>query len=389
MPWKERNTMDLKEEFIIRAQKEQQSFSSLCHEYNISRKTGYKWRERFNNDGFTGLKNQTRCPKKSPAKLDESVVCKLIKLKQAHLKWGPKKIHALYHRGSTDPISLSSVKRILKNSGFVVPRKRRKQIPTSRIKKQYELNGPNDVWTVDFKGWWYSKDRERCEPLTIRDEYSCYLLEAKSLENTRTEEVKKAFERVFRLYGLPKVIKSDNGSPFASAKGLRGLTKLSVWWISLGIQVHRIDPGKPSQNGGHERMHRDLKAEIQKEVKGTGREIQKSLDIWRDEFNRIRPHEALGMKTPAEVYGKSDRLYVHGKIEIEYPPFYATRKISKHGYLKLNQRCIFLSSSLAGFSVGLIDLDKIHLAVYFDYIELGLIDKETYCFKSFNQKDIP
>lgn len=388
MPWKERNVMDLKEEFMIRAQKGEQSFSSLCMEYGISRKTGYKWLGRFSEDGFQGLSDQSRCPHSSPEKLGELVICKIIRLKQDHLKWGPKKIHALYLRTAEQGVSLSSVKRVLKNSGFVKEKRRRRVTPGERFTNAIVVKGPNDLWTVDFKGWWYAKDRERCEPLTIRDEYSCYILEARILPSTRTDDVKKAFKRVFSLYGLPKVIKSDNGSPFASARGLRGLTKLSAWWISLGIRLHRIDPGKPSQNGGHERMHRDLKAEIQKEVKGTYRHIQKSLDVWRNEFNAVRPHEALGMKTPASVYKKSEKAYTKFDRELEYPLFFRIRKVNKQGCIKLDKMEIYLSCALSGYTVGITDLDKSYFAVYFDHIELGLIDRESYRFKSFCQKEI-
>jgi transposase InsO family protein len=329
--------MDLKEEFVIQAQKGTVSFSALCSEYGISRKTGYKWLSRFTEEGFSGLEDQSTRPKASPDRLNEDTVCRLIRIKKDHMNWGPKKIHAIYLRGASEPISLSSVKRILEKSGYTEKRKRKRFAVPERINTRYEVKAPNDVWTVDFKGWWYAKDRSKCEPLTIRDEFSCYLLEARILSSTRTEDVKAAFERVFRLYGLPQVIRSDNGSPFASARGIRGLTRLSVWWVSLGIALERIDPGKPSQNGGHERMHRDLKADIQKQVHGSGVDIQKSLDVWRDEFNRVRPHEKLEMKTPASVYSNSSRRYHSGPVEIEYPPFYRTRKISKIGNLKIDR----------------------------------------------------
>lgn len=381
--------MDLKEEFVIRAQKGSQSLSSLCRDYGISRKTGYKWLDRFTEDGFGGLENQTTRPRSSPEKLEEEIVCKLIRLKQAHLTWGPKKIHALYLRASSEPISVSSVKRVLKNSGFVAEQKRRRQLPVQRINERHEALAPNDVWSVDFKGWWYAKDRAKCEPLTVRDEFSCYILEARMLASTRTEDVKEAFERIFSLYGLPRVIKSDNGSPFASARGLRGLTRLSVWWVSLGIELERIDPGKPAQNGGHERMHRDLKAEIQNQIKGTSSDIQKSLDLWRDEFNKVRPHERLGMKSPADVYRKSQKLYTSEVIEIEYPLYYRTRRVNRTGYVKIDGAELYLSQALAGATVGVTDVNESYYAVYFDYIELGLIDTDTYAFKPFSQKQIP
>lgn len=381
--------MDLKEEFVIQAQKGSQSFSSLCREYGISRKTGYKWLGRFDEDGFTGLENQSRRPASSPEKLSEEAVCKLVRLKQDHMKWGPKKIHTLYLRTSGEAMSLSSVKRVLKASGFVRPKRRPRQTPVQRLNDRHEALAPNDIWSVDFKGWWYAKDRARCEPLTVRDEFSCYILEARMLASTKTEAVQQAFDRLFSVYGLPRVIRSDNGTPFASARGLRGLTRLSVWWVSLGIELERIDPGKPAQNGGHERMHRDLKDDIQTQITGSSTDIQRSLDLWREEFNTVRPHEKLGMKSPADVYRKSGRSYTASLSEVEYPLYYRTRVVNKHGYLKLDGMMIYLSEALTGVTVGVTDLNESFYAVYFDYIELGLIERETYSFKPFSQKQIP
>lgn len=381
--------MDLKEEFVIQAQKGMQSFSSLCQEYGISRKTGYKWLTRFTEDGVDGLIDQSTRPASSPEKLPEGIVCKLVRLKQDHLRWGPKKIHALYLRTSREAISLSSVKRVLKASGLVQEQKRRRQAPVHRPNERHEAKQPNDIWSVDFKGWWYAKDRARCEPLTVRDEFSCYILEARILASTRTEAVREAFKRLFTLHGMPRVIRSDNGSPFASACGLRGLTKLSVWWVSLGIELERIDPGKPSQNGSHERMHRDLKADIQRQIKGSGIEVQSALDVWRKEFNEVRPHEKLGMKSPASVYQNSDRPFTESVPEIDYPLYYRCRIINIHGYMKLDGNSLFVSEALAGVTVGVTDLNESHYAVYFDYIELGLIDRDTYVFKPFSQKQIP
>ncbi len=366
MPWQERNTMDLKEEFVIRVQQGKQNFSSLCLEYGISRKTGYKWMNRFTEDGFEGLEDQSRQPRVSPNQLEEAAVCRIIRLKKDHPRRGPKKIHALYLNRANDAISLSSVKRVLKKSGFVQERKYRKTTPVERINAPHQALAPNDIWTVDFKGRRYSKDRSRCEPLTVRDEFSCFVLEAGILGSTRTEDVKSAFKRTFKLYGLPKVIKSDNGSPFAGAVSVRGLTRLSAWRISLGIQLERIDPGRPSQNGGHERMHRDIKADIQKQIKSDALEIQKAPDLWRHEFNTVRPHEKLGMKCPGDVYQKSKKVYTSEKTEIGYPLFYRVRKLSRSGCLKLDRSSIYISTALAGETIGITDLDESFFSIYFD-----------------------
>jgi putative transposase len=389
MSWKERNTMDLRYEFVLRALSGRASITSLCREYNISRKTGYKWIDRFTVNGYEGLENQSRRPLTRQDTVKEDIICKIIRLKQAHMKWGPKKIHSLLLRSTSTPVSLSSVKRILKKSGLVNERKRRKQTPPKRICKRHKAEEPNDIWTVDFKGYWYTKDQRKCEPLTVRDEYSKYILAAQILPNSRTEEVKSVFQRLFKLHGLPKVIKSDNGSPFASSKGIRGLTRLSAWWISLGIEPERIDPGCPSQNGGHERMHRDLKEDIQKTIIGNTQSIQHSLDLWREEFNCVRPHEALDMRSPADVYSKSLRIYTTPELELEYPIYYVTRRISKNGYLRFHKQYIFLSVALKGLTVGISDLDESFFTVYFNYLELGLINKETMLFLPLLGKELP
>ena len=279
MPWKEKDAMDLKLEFALKALDPNCCFKELCNQYGISRTSGYKWKERFIQEGFRGLSERSRKPRVSPNQTTEDVVCEIIKLKLAYESWGPKKIQQLYannHPYEKIP-SLSTVHRILDNTGLVIHRKKRKQTKGQRLQKRIKAECPNDIWTVDFKGWWYTQTGDKCEPLTIRDLFSKYIFSVKAMKTSNTEEVRMEFEKIFSIYGLPKIIRSDNGPPFASARSVLGLTKLSVWWIFLGIELDRITPGTPSENGSHERMHEDIKREIQGKLIGGLEQHQTSI----------------------------------------------------------------------------------------------------------------
>ena len=238
MPWKERLIMEERKSFIHAVMESKQSFNDTCLEFGISRKTGYKWLHRFEDGGYPGLEDQSRRPNSAPGQLPEGLVCELIKLKLAHSSWGPKKIQTLFGRihGESTP-SLSSVNRIFMKAGLV-KRRRVRKTSSGRMTSSIRIQSPNDVWTIDFKGWWRTRARDRFEPLTVRDAYSRYLLEARSLPDTTTASVQQAFVGLFNAYGLPRVIHSDNGAPFASRSNVRGISKLSAWLISLGIHIH-------------------------------------------------------------------------------------------------------------------------------------------------------
>ena len=227
---------------------------------------------------------------------------------------------------------------------------------------------------VDFKGWWRSRG-VRCEPLTVRDEHSRYILEVRAMENARTETVRRSFERLFERHGLPMAIRSDNGSPFASGQGLLGLSRLSVWWVALGIDLERGRPGRPQDNGAHERMHKD----ISRELEAIGESDQEALDVWRQTFNYERPHESLGMKRPAEVYRSSERKYEGTPEDLEYPQM-CSRRVSPSGVISLDGQNIFLSNALAGWSVGLKPMAPDLLEVWLGRLPLGQIDPSTSSF---------
>ena len=315
MPWKETRKMDQRIEFAMRAIN-CSNFRDLCREYGISAKTGYKWRERFLEKGMAGMEELSRRPHSHSKELSESVVCDIVGLKWAHPHWGPRKIRELYRRKHPGDLpSESSFKRVLERAGLTRPRKRRRAREGGRLATGRQAQAPNEVWTVDFKGWWKDREGLRVEPLTVRDEYSRMLLEMRVVANARTETIRACFERLFEKHGLPGAIRSDNGPPFASNNGLLGLSRLSVWWLALGIDLERSRPGCPQDNPAHERMHLDISKELQ--AGKIGRD-QEAFDLWRKEYNTERPHESIAMAFPAEIYQPSPRKFEGTPEELDY-----------------------------------------------------------------------
>jgi len=250
MPWKKTEPMEQRIEFALRAMRTL-NFRALCQEYGISAKTGYKWKERFLREGVRGMEEESRRPRSSPEQLPEEVMCEIVRLKLAHLSWGPRKIRELYLRGHGEVASESTFKRVLERVGLTQKRRqRRRWTEAGRLSSGKRAAAPNEVWTVDFKGWWRSWGK-RCEPLTVRDEHSRYVLELRVMESAGTEKVRQSFERLFERAGLPVAIRSDNGAPFASVHGVWGLSRLSAWWVALGIDLERGRPGHPQANGAH------------------------------------------------------------------------------------------------------------------------------------------
>jgi len=384
MPWKEQVVVDQRLEFVTRALHGEATFAELCEEYGISRKTGYKWKQRFLEAGIGGLHDESRRPQQSPEALSEGVVCELVRLKQAHRTWGARKLQALYQRlhGREQTPSESSFKRVLERAGLVQHRPpRRKSQEAGRLQSRLTPRRPNELWTVDFKGWWHSVDRQRCEPLTVRDAYSRYLLCVWAAPDGRTWTIRRQFQSLFERYGLPGSIRSDNGAPFASHSGPLGLSQLSAWWVALGIDLDRTDPGHPEQNGAHERMHRDLAAEVQYGCEGSLPQLQQALELWRQSYNQERPHEALGMKTPAQAYEPSQRRYEGDPQQLEYPPGYLVRQVCSHGTVRLQGQRIWLSGALRGWQVGLKPQDEQSYTVYFGSLCLGTLDLGTLSFQ--------
>jgi putative transposase len=368
--------MNQRTEFALKAVKTD-NMRALCREYGISPKVGYKWKERFLSHGLDGMTEESRRPKAHPDALDEQAVCAIVKLKHRHPSWGPRKLRDILLRQQGDAPSESSFKRVLEKAGLVDKRKPRPAAaPGARLHTGRRAQRPNEVWTIDFKGWWYDPSGTRCEPLTVRDEYSRYVLESCRMSDARTQSVWERLERLFERHGLPEAIRSDNGSPFASRSGVLGLSQLSSRWVALGIGLERSRPGCPQDNGAHERMHRDMSQQLEK---AAGSSSQEELDVWRHEFNHQRPHEALGMKRPAEVYHNSKVSYGGLPKALDYGRM-ESRNITVGGVLRWKSQPIFVSCALAGWNVGL-DARKDGLwDVYFAKLLLGQMDPSTLSF---------
>lgn len=384
MPWTETDVMDQRTEFVLRVLRNVERFGDVCKEFGISRKTGYKWKERFMEEGLSGLGDDSRRPKKCPNELGENAVCQILKLKLAHPRWGARKLRAILERtvAKGELPSESSFKRVLEKAGLVKHRRRVRAEQGTRLHSGIQSERPNHVWTIDFKGWWYTRDRNRFEPLTIRDDYSRYVLCAQALEDACTETVRQQMIRVFERFGLPDVIRSDNGAPFAAHRSPLGLSRLSAWWLALGINLDRITPGRPDQNGGHERMHRDMAWEVEGDASLDATRQQATLDVWRKTFNEERPHEALGMRVPHEVYQPSPRKFDPMPIELVYPPGYLVRKINSHGAVKIENIRVGISEALNGWEVGLEPKHSHRYAVWFCRLCLGELDLITQKFQA-------
>lgn len=365
--------MDQRIEFAVRAMRTL-NFRALCQEYGISAKTGYKWKERFVRKGLAGMEEQSRRPKSHAEQLPEEEVCEIVRLKLAHWSWGPRKIRELYLRRHGEVASESTFKRVLERAGLTQKRRRGRATEAGRLCKGRRASAPNEVWTVDFKGWWRNGDK-RCEPLTVRDEHSRYVLEVRAVEDARSETVRKSFEQLFERQGLPQAIRSDNGAPFASKYGLWGLSRLSAWWVALGIDLERSRPAHPQDNGAHERMHKDISHELE----AMGQSDQEVLDLWRQTFNYERPHDALGMRCPGEVYIASERKYEGTPEDLDYPQM-CSRRVCQHGTIRLEGERLFLSTSLAGWSVGLKPIATELMEVWFGRLLLGQVDVATSSF---------
>jgi putative transposase len=362
--------VSIRQEFILRATAGDIPFAELCREHGISRKTGYKWLRRFQAQGTAGLVDRSRRPLSNSLAVKPEVVVALVALKQKHRSWGPKKLWTLLARTTTaeDMPSVATIGRILDSAGLVV-RRRRYRVPSRGLPQRpaVEVAAPNDLWTADFKGWWCTGDGARCEPLTVRDAHSRFVLALRIMKRTSTTYVRQVFEELFQRHGLPKAILTDNGPPFASTRALGGLTALSAWWVSLGIEVVRSRPGKPTDNGAHERMHADIRIDIQDDAARTLRSQQLVCDEWRTEFNHVRPHEALGMKTPAELYQPSprrmSRVVVGG-----YPECCSLLKIAQNGTIRWRSYpTAYVSLALRGQHVGVEErLDGFVYVWFFD-----------------------
>lgn len=378
MPWKECSVLDQRLEFVAMFLKEELSMADLCRAFSVSRKTGYKLIHRYEMFGPDGLYDLSRAPHSHPNAVSDEVELAIIALRSLHPTWGPRKLLAYLARTSPEvswPVT-STIGFILKRKGLVVPRRRRSKVIHAGLPPFAPDIGPNSIWSADFKGQFTLGDGNRCYPLTITDSFSRLILRCQGLPSTHTEGVRPIWIAAFREYGLPAAIRTDNGAPFAS-HGLGGLSRLAVWWIKLGITSERIKPGRPQQNGRHERMHRTLKEETAKPPSHDMRAQQRAFDRFRHEYNHVRPHEALGQVTPVSMYEPSVREYPLRLPRIEYPSSMTVRKVRTTGYVRWRGHMLFVSEILIGEPVGFDPIDDRYFRLHYGPAPLTVLDTHT------------
>jgi transposase InsO family protein len=367
--------MEEKLRFVFEYERDEQTMTELCQSFGIARETGYVWLRRYRQNGMDGLQERNRAAHRHGNQTAAEIEQLVLELRAAHMRWGPRKLKRILERdepGRNWPAA-STMGELLKREGLVVARKKRRKTAPYRAPLAHAA-WPNRVWCADFKGWFRTGDGERMDPLTISDAYSRYLLRCQAVEKTDTMRVRAIFEAAFREYGLPQAIRTDNGAPFAST-ALAGLSRLAVWWIKLGMVPERIQAGHPEQNGRHERMHRTLKQEVAMPPAQDGRGQQRAFQAFRQEYNEVRPHEALGMQTPASVYEPSPRDYPACVPEPEYPSTMLVRSVHSHGHFRWKKRHdVFLSEVLWGERVGLLPIDERWYTVYFAHLPIGHFD---------------
>ena len=374
MPWKIINTMDQKIQLIANWQSQIFSLTDLSQKYGISRPTVYKLIERYGQLGIEGLKEQSRAPKNCPHRTPKKILNLIIQEKLKNRKRGPRKIRAQLKRRypKLDLPAISTVSYWLKKEGLVEERKKRLRVPPY-TEPFLECNAPNKVWSMDYKGQFYMENDHVCYPFTVSDNFSRFLLRCKALAGPRYMPTKKVLKSSFREYGLPDVIRSDNGTPFAS-KCIGGLSRLSIWLIQLGIIPERIKKGCPQENGRHERMHRTLKSDALDPVAKNLKEQQKQFDIFRYDYNNDRPHEALDDQVPSDYYKRSNRPYVEHPHPPEYGYDYKVRHVRQSGDIKFNGQMFFLTESLAGQPVGLKEIADGLWQLQYSFYVLGSVD---------------
>jgi putative transposase len=376
MPWIEVRPMDQKILFIADWLRGVSTMSDLCDAYNISRKTGYKWIKRYDQSGIEGLNEANRKPLCSPHRTPYLIRQAILELRTcSSMVLGPKKIQALLEQRfpTETPPSKTTIYNILHAEG-VVPKRRRRQRISPFPKPFAPVVSANDVWSADFKGQFRLQNGAYCYPLTVMDHHSRYVLCCEGLEGPRFLETQAAFRRLFKDFGLPERIRTDNGVPFAS-KAAGGLSRLSVWWLTLGILPERIDPGKPQQNGRHERMHRTLKQAATQPPERNLEEQQRRFESFRSSYNRERPHEALAQKTPASCYQPSRREYSDTPAPLLYPDYYVVRRVQGSGIVHLRGHRVYVTHLLEGYDVGLNEIAQGVWEVYFGPLRLGRIDE--------------
>ena len=375
MPWQETSLMDQRVQFIADYQRDDCDVAALARRYAISRKTAYKWLDRYMTDGPAGLVDRSRRPTHSPQATTPMVVAALLEVRRHHPTWGAKKILKIVgtRQPTWDLPARSTVCDLLDRAGLITAARRR-TIPAHPGQTLVPMTAPNGTWTADFKGHFKTRNAVYCYPLTVVDGFSRYLLGCQGVLSTAIELARPIFLRLFQEYGLPHIIRTDNGVPFATT-ALGRLSTLSVWWIRLGIVPELIAPASPQQNGRHERMHRTLKAEATRPPSGNLQAQQRRFNRFRQEYNHDRPHEALAQETPASLYTPSPRVLPARLPPLEYPGHFETRLVSRNSGIRWQKQWVCVTHTLAGEYVGLEEVGDGLWDVYFGPVKLGRMNE--------------
>jgi transposase InsO family protein len=365
--------MSQKLEFIEKATKTGANISALCKEYGISRQSGHKWLKRYRAQGYVGLVEKSRRPTSSPLATAEEIVVSVVELRDKHPSWGAQKLSRVLAKqlGPNTP-SPSTIARLLRRLGKMKRKRAHVRVWTVDGRPRVEVKESNDLWTFDYKGWWRAQNREICEPLTVRDAFSRRVLAVTLVPSRHTIHVRRVLEGLFRKHGVPLAMQCDNGSPFVCTRARGGLTHLSAWLVSLGIHLVRSRPASPQDNGGHERMHRDMRDLVLRPAR-TRKAQQRECDRWMVDFNEVRPHDALGGKTPSEVHRDSPRRLA-GPIIPTYPGDWQTRRVNRMGMVRVGGDYVFLSTALIGHIVGLRQETELHWRARFFNVDLGTLE---------------
>lgn len=388
MSWKETCAMTERVKFIAELERGERTMTEVCRLAGISRKTGYKWWNRYGEFGLDGLKERSRAPLTHPNAVAAEMAALLIETKSRYPNWGPEKVldYLAQHEPRRRLPAVSTAGELFKRHGLVKPRRSRRRSPPYS-EPFVAMSEPNAVWSADFKGQFRTGDRQLCYPLTISDGFSRYLIACRGLCAPEGIAVRYWMERAFREYGLPWAIRTDNGAPFAST-ALGGLSRLAVWWIKLGIRPERIAKGHPEQNGRHERLHWTLKQDTALPPRASLGAQQRAFDRFRVQYNQERPHEALAKRTPSELYSVSARAYPRRLPEIEYPAGFQVRRVRHSGQIKWRSQFVYLSQVLVGEPVGLYQIDERCWRLYYGPVAIGLLDEQRLRIEPLTANDL-
>src|SRR5256714_2739163 len=381
MAWLETSPVEQRERFIRDHRIGLYTMAELCARYDVSRKTGYKWLARFDAAGRAGLQDRSRAPHHCPHRITPDVAAVICAARRQHPSWGPAKLLAWLERRqpALELPAISTAGDLLARRGLVKKRRRRRHYEHPGV-VPIRTTAPNDLWTADFKGHFRTRDGLYCYPLTVADQHTRYLLACHGLLSTKGHGVHPIFDRLFREYGLPRAIRTDNGVPFATT-GIHGLSRLNVWWLRLGIQHQRILPAHPEQNGAHERMHKTLKGEACRPPQSCLLSQQRAFNAFRRLYNDERPHEALGDRPPGALYHPSERPYTGALPPVEYPGHFLVKRVTNAGTIRLKKRLLFLSNALQQHPVGLEEVHDGIWSIHFCHVLLGRVDERDYLIR--------